>query len=97
MEQTTFTPLLHVVSEMAEHCDRCGAAAKLQLTLAGGALAFCGHHANALAATIIGNAVRVAVLSGFAWHGELALGTPASTVDGQTGATRGQRVFRNSR
>ena len=97
MEQTAFTPLLDVVAELAERCDRCGAAAKLHLTLAGGTLAFCGHHANALAATIVGNAVRVTVLSGFAWQGEAALGTSVSTVDGQAGATRSQRSFRNSR
>ena len=68
--------------------------AKLHLTLAGGALAFCGHHANALAATIVGSAVRVVVLAGFAWSGAAAFGTPVSTVDT---AARSQRAFRNSR
>ena len=93
MEQTAFTPLLEVVPELLERCDRCGAAAKLHLTLAGGALAFCGHHANALAATIVGNAVRVVVVDGFVWSGA-AFGTVVSTVDA---AARSQRLFRNSR
>ena len=94
MEQTAFTPLLEVVPELLERCDRCGAAAKLHLTLAGGALAFCGHHANALAATIVGNAVRVVVVDGFVWSGAAAFGTVVSTVDA---AARSQRLFRNSR
>jgi hypothetical protein len=97
MEQTTFTPPLDVVAELPERCDQCGAAAKLHLTLADGALAFCGHHANAHAATIVGSAVRVTVLSEFSWTGAAALGTPGSTVDGQTAAARSQRAFRNSR
>ncbi len=97
MEQITCPPLLDVVPELLERCDRCGAAAKLHLTLTRGALAFCGHHANALAATIIGTAVRVTVLSEFAWNGAAALGTPGSTVDGPAATGRSQRSFRNSR
>jgi len=94
MEQTAFTPLLDVVPELLERCDRCGAAAKLHLTLAGGGLAFCGHHANALAATITGSAVRVVVLAGFTWSGAAATGTPGSTVDSAAGS---RWSFRNSR
>ena len=40
MEQTTFTPLLDVVAELTERCDRCGAAAKLTVAMAEGGLAF---------------------------------------------------------
>jgi hypothetical protein len=97
MEQITFTPPLDVVAELLERCDQCGAAAKLHLTLADGALAFCGHHANAHAAMIVRTAVRVTVLSEFAWTGAATPGTPGSTVDGQSVAAGSEGAFPNSR
>ena len=30
----------------ADRCDRCGAQARVRVTLAGGDLLFCGHHAK---------------------------------------------------
>jgi hypothetical protein len=99
MDQSTFTPV-DVVPALPDRCDRCGAAAKLRMTLAAGTLAFCGHHANGNADMIIRTAVRVAVLEDFVWTGSAALGTPGSTVDGPAGvdaAARAERSFRNSR
>ena len=44
---TLLSPEIVTVASLAERCDRCGAAAKLEVVLAaGGELAFCGHHAN---------------------------------------------------
>ena len=41
------SPEITTVTSVTERCDRCSAAAKLEVTLAsGGDLAFCGHHAN---------------------------------------------------
>jgi hypothetical protein len=100
MDQITFTPPLDVVPALPDRCDQCGAAAKLRMTMADGALAFCGHHANIHAAMIIKSAVRVAVLAEFVWTGAAALGTPVSTVDDRGPADRSQRSersFRNSR
>jgi hypothetical protein len=100
MDQSTFTPVLDVVPALPDHCDRCGAAAKLRMTLAAGALAFCGHHANAIADMIVRTAVRVTVLEEFVWTGATALAPSASTVDGRAGtdpAVRAERSFRNSR
>jgi hypothetical protein len=58
------------VPSLTERCDRCGAAAKLSLTLRNGLdLAFCGHHANGKAADILGQAERVTIEDGFAWRG----------------------------
>ena len=63
-------PATHVVPELLERCDRCGAAAKLNVQLtAGGELAFCGHHGNRFTDQILGIARVVAVESGFAWRG----------------------------
>src|SRR5207248_6679668 len=67
MEQTTFTPLLDVVAELTERCDRCGAAAKLTVAMTEGGLAFCGHHANAHVDSIVRVAVRIRVVADFAW------------------------------
>ena len=83
MDQGTFTPVLHVVPEMTDRCDRCGAAAKLRMALAEGGLAFCGHHANANADAIVRNAGQVVVAAEFSWVGAAALGAPA-IVDGPT-------------
>jgi hypothetical protein len=62
-------PAVHVVPELRERCDSCGAAAKLYATLAAGALAFCGHHANRYVERIVATAGRVAIVSDFAWRG----------------------------
>lgn len=63
-------PRLNVVPALSERCDQCGAAAKLSLTLAGGgALVFCGHHANRHAEGILGQAAEVHVEDGFDWWG----------------------------
>jgi hypothetical protein len=72
MSQTLMSrPSTQVVPELTEYCDRCGAAAKLNVVLvAGGELAFCGHHANRYAEAILDLADRVAIESGFAWRGE---------------------------
>ncbi len=97
MDQSTFTPELHVVPALSDRCDRCGAAAKLRMNLADGALSFCGHHANANAGAIVGAAVRVAVTVEFTWAGAAALGTPVSTVETPSAPERAERAFRNSR
>jgi len=53
-----------------ERCDRCNAAAKLRVVLAGGGdLVFCGHHANKYAEHLVKIAVQVAVDPGFTWRG----------------------------
>jgi len=72
MEDTKFTPLVDVVADLTERCDRCGAAAKLAVTMTEGGLAFCGHHANAYADRIHGIAVRLRVLGDFTWTGGTA-------------------------
>jgi hypothetical protein len=60
----------YVADGSTERCDRCGAAAKLGLVLAtGGELAFCGHHANGYAETILASAESVFLEPGFAWRG----------------------------
>jgi len=99
MDQSTYTPALHAVPALPDRCDRCGAAARLRMTLAEGALAFCGHHANNHAGAIIRTAVGVFVTADFTWVGSAALGTAVSTVEGSGGdvGKRAQRSFRNSR
>jgi hypothetical protein len=97
MDQSTFTPALHIVPALPDQCDRCGAAAKLRMTLADGALSFCGHHANANAGAIIGAAVGIAVAAEFTWVGAAALGTPVSNVETSGSPARVERSFRNSR
>ena len=53
-----------------ERCDRCNAAAKLRLTLAGGGeLVFCGHHANRYAEDLVKIAVQYAADPDFSWRG----------------------------
>ena len=70
MNQTLINrPAVHVVPELLERCDSCGAAAKLQVSFAGsGDLAFCGHHGNRYADRIAATADRVVVESGFQWR-----------------------------
>ena len=88
--ESTFTPVLEVVPALPDRCDRCGAAAKLVMTIPAGSLSFCGHHANGNADQIVRTAVRIAVLEEFVWTG-------VSTVDGRDAAARAERSFRNSR
>ncbi|MGA8112608.1 MAG: hypothetical protein WCA46_02985 [Actinocatenispora sp.] len=70
------TPTLTPPSETAvppaagERCDRCTAAAKLRILVAGGGdLVFCGHHANKYAEDLVKIAVDVSVDPEFAWRG----------------------------
>ena len=61
-------PEITTVGELTERCDRCGAAAKLEITLAGGGkLAFCGHHANRHREDIVRVAERIVAEEGFEW------------------------------
>ena len=71
MTQVLMTRLTtHVVASLDERCDRCGAAAKVQVELAaGGELTFCGHHANRYADRVVEIAGQATVESGFAWRG----------------------------
>jgi hypothetical protein len=67
---TLLTPEITTVDELEERCDRCGAAAKLSVTLAtGGELAFCGHHANRLRDDIVRIGERIVLVDGFDWAG----------------------------
>jgi hypothetical protein len=70
---TLLSPEITTVGSLTERCDRCGAAARLTVTLAtGGDLAFCGHHGNKHAAELGRLAVRVRVEDGFRWAGGVA-------------------------
>lgn len=61
------------VASLPDRCDGCGAAAKLEVKLTtGGELAFCGHHANRLAITIVRTAARISLEEGFEWTGKPA-------------------------
>ena len=51
-----------------ERCDRCNAAGKLRIVLAGGGdLVFCGHHANKYAPGLVKIAVEVVAAPDFRW------------------------------
>ncbi|MEU4559958.1 hypothetical protein AB0F72_16370 [Actinoplanes sp. NPDC023936] len=68
---TLLSPEIDTVGELTDRCDRCGAAAKLEVELAsGGDLAFCGHHANRYDSDIrrIGRKIRIE--EGFGWAGK---------------------------
>jgi hypothetical protein len=53
-----------------ERCDRCSAAGKLRIVLAGGGeLVFCGHHANKYAAELSKIAVEFLPAPDFTWRG----------------------------
>ncbi|WP_436526045.1 DUF7455 domain-containing protein [Actinoplanes sp. HUAS TT8] len=68
---TLLSPEIDIVGELTERCDRCGAAAKLEVTLSsGGDLAFCGHHANRMHAEIARVASKIRLEEGFAWAGK---------------------------
>ncbi|CAM3417296.1 hypothetical protein [Stackebrandtia soli] len=59
-----------------ESCDRCSAAAKLRITLAGGEdLVFCGHHANKYAEKLVKITVDFTADSEFDWRGSDLLGS----------------------
>jgi len=68
----TITPPPEVGAPPAteERCDRCPAAGKLRLVLAGGGdLVFCGHHANKYAPDLVKIAVEVVAAPDFDWRG----------------------------
>jgi len=53
-----------------ERCDRCNAAGKLRVSLAGGnELVFCGHHANKYADDLAKITVHFAADPDFTWRG----------------------------
>lgn len=53
-----------------ERCDRCNAAGKLRVLLAGGGeLIFCGHHANKYSEQLIKIAIEAASAPDFTWRG----------------------------
>ena len=66
-EEKAMTPTLTPPETVAvpaadELCDRCSAAGKLRIMIAGGGeLVFCGHHANKYAEDLVKIAVQVAV------------------------------------
>ena len=52
----------------ADRCDRCGAAAKLEVKLvSGGELTFCGHHANRHGDDLVRIGERIVLEEGFDW------------------------------
>ncbi|MGH3662878.1 MAG: DUF7455 domain-containing protein [Micromonosporaceae bacterium] len=66
----TLTPPTEVWSAAGERCDRCSAAAKLRIVVAGGGdLLFCGHHANKYAEQLVKIAADVSVDPEFTWVG----------------------------
>jgi hypothetical protein len=65
-------PEIATVETLAERCDSCGAAARMELTLtSGGSLAFCGHHSNKLAGGLVKVASKVTLEVGFEWAGKV--------------------------
>lgn len=68
----TLTPPLETVAAPAaeDRCDRCSAAGKLRVVIAGGGdLVFCGHHANKYAEDLAKIAVQVTADPDFDWRG----------------------------
>ena len=75
----TLTPPPEAVAlpEAEERCDRCNAAGKLRVVLAGGGeLVFCGHHANKFAEELVKLAVEVSVAPEFVWRGSELMSNP---------------------
>jgi len=79
-EEARMTPTLTPPPEAAappaaeERCDRCSAAGKLRIVLAGGGdLVFCGHHANEFAPELVKIAVEVIAAPDFDWRGSTEL------------------------
>jgi len=70
MTPTLMPPETVAVPGAEERCDRCLAAGKLRVMIAGGgSLVFCGHHANKYAENLVKIAVDVAVAPDFEWRG----------------------------
>ncbi len=72
MSTQTLTPPPNTATVPAadERCDRCNAAGKLRVKLAGGGeLVFCGHHANKYSEDLVKIAVEVATDPEFKWEG----------------------------
>jgi hypothetical protein len=71
MTQTlTPPPETAAVAGADERCDRCNAAAKLRVKLAGGGeLVFCGHHANKYTEDLVKIAVEAVADPEFTWRG----------------------------
>ena len=68
---TLLSPEITTAGSMTERCDRCNAAARLEVTLvSGGELAFCGHHANRHHEDILRVAERIVLEDGFEWAGK---------------------------
>lgn len=75
-EEEAMTPTLSPPPEAVappaaeERCDRCNAAGKLRIVLAGGGeLVFCGHHANEFAPQLVKIAVEAIAAPDFVWRG----------------------------
>ena len=66
---TLVSPEIVTVDELSERCDACGAAAKIEVTMPTGSLAFCGHHANRFGADLARKATTARVEKGFDWAG----------------------------
>jgi len=67
---TLLSPEIVTAQDLVDRCDSCGAAARIEVTLAsGGTLAFCGHHGNKYAAELVRVASKVALESGYEWAG----------------------------
>lgn len=65
------SPEITTVASLIERCDRCGAAAKLTVSLtSGGELAFCGHHANRHHEEIVRVAERIVLEEDYEWAGK---------------------------
>ena len=68
---SVLSPEITTVASLTERCDRCGAAARLTVTLTtGGELAFCGHHANRHHEDILRIGERIVLEDGFEWAGK---------------------------
>lgn len=69
---STLTPPPETMSPPGadDRCDRCNAAGKLRITIAGqGDLVFCGHHANRYANDLVKVTARYVTVPDFAWRG----------------------------
>jgi len=63
-------PEMATAHDADERCDRCNAAGKLRIVLAGGGeLVFCGHHANKYADDLVKITVDYTVEPDFTWRG----------------------------
>jgi hypothetical protein len=70
MMTTLLSPEIVTVDELNDRCDSCGAAARIEVTLAsGGSLAFCGHHGNKYAADLVLVISKAVLETGYEWAG----------------------------